>query len=62
MRLLGKKEGFEREKIGRNELCPCGSGWILKKYHGNEVSAPPAPMAALEEWFSRNRRNRRLYL
>ena len=26
--------GFPRHKVGRNELCPCGSGYKYKKCHG----------------------------
>ncbi|MGH9357931.1 MAG: SEC-C metal-binding domain-containing protein, partial [Terriglobia bacterium] len=30
-----------REKIGRNDPCPCGSGKKYKKCHGAAVAATP---------------------
>jgi hypothetical protein len=47
------------KKIGRNELCPCGSGNKWKKCHGNvanSVKEPPAP----EDFFDELRLNRAL--
>ncbi|MBP6943141.1 MAG: SEC-C domain-containing protein [Candidatus Buchananbacteria bacterium] len=33
--MIVKEEGkFNGEKVGRNELCPCGSGKKFKSCHG----------------------------
>ncbi|MGH9401772.1 MAG: preprotein translocase subunit SecA [Terriglobia bacterium] len=37
---------IRREKIGRNDPCPCGSGKKYKKCHGAQVAPPPAPSGA----------------
>ena len=34
---------IRKEKIGRNDPCPCGSGKKYKKCHGAPGTAPPAP-------------------
>ena len=34
----------EAEKVGRNALCPCGSGRKYKKCHGRPGAAAPAPL------------------
>ena len=38
------KQVIRREKIGRNDPCPCGSGKKYKKCHG--ACAPPAAAGA----------------
>ncbi len=35
-----------REKIGRNDPCPCGSGKKYKKCHGAQAAAPAPPPAS----------------
>jgi hypothetical protein len=38
------KQVIRKEKIGRNDPCPCGSGKKYKKCHGAATAAPtPAP-------------------
>jgi preprotein translocase subunit SecA len=36
---------IRKEKIGRNDPCPCGSGKKYKKCHGAAAAAPPPPAA-----------------
>jgi hypothetical protein len=36
---------IRREKIGRNDPCPCGSGKKYKKCHGAATAAVPAATA-----------------
>ncbi len=36
---------IRKEKIGRNDPCPCGSGKKYKKCHGAPSAAPPTPPA-----------------
>ena len=38
MRVLALQEAFT--KVGRNELCPCGSGKKFKRCHGQQRSSP----------------------
>jgi preprotein translocase subunit SecA len=48
MRMVGSgavekpQQVIRREKVGRNDPCPCGSGKKYKKCHGASESSPPA--------------------
>ncbi len=44
--LLKPQQVIRKEKIGRNDPCPCGSGKKYKKCHGAPTATPPAPPAA----------------
>jgi preprotein translocase subunit SecA len=52
MRMVGggqmekPQQVIRREKVGRNDPCPCGSGKKYKKCHGATSPAPPQPAAA----------------
>ncbi len=37
------KQVIRKEKVGRNDPCPCGSGKKYKKCHGAATAAPPTP-------------------
>jgi preprotein translocase subunit SecA len=37
------KQVIRKEKVGRNDPCPCGSGKKYKKCHGAATATPPTP-------------------